>query len=125
VGPLEAERPRSPRGLVWFNAVLETTAVIPCCFIIHFPFLVDFVLRLDRRRVEQLPEGTLLTPIDILGVPFTWLYAIQLALIGLPALIAAVLLWRKPNTGWWFALVVLLMQGLFIATNLACLLLDG
>src|SRR5262245_32910798 len=119
-------RSRAQTLLASFKAVLGVTAVIPCCFFVHFPFLVDQALYYDwLLRLKHLPEDTLLTPLDLYGVPFGVMYGVQFALIGLPALTAAIGVWKNWAWGWWLAAAVLISQGLFLAANLGCLLLMG
>jgi len=116
---------RGSRLLIWFNFGLGTAALVPCCFFVHFPFLVDAFDRNTRWRFEGLPDDAKLSPIGILGVPFALMYLIQLLFIGFPAVTAAILLQRGQSRGLGVAVGVLISQWTLVVANATCLFADA
>lgn len=113
------------RFLVWFNLGLGSVSLVPCCFFAHFPFLIDAVQRSMRWRFGGLPDGSVLTPLDMFGVPFALMYVAQLLFVGIPAFVAAAQLRSDGPRGLWLALGVLVSQWTFLVANVTCVFCDG
>jgi hypothetical protein len=103
------------------HAVIAVLTFFPCCFPINFAFLFGEIL--SRTRPEFSQQAV--SPLQEAGVPFAVMWGIQIALIGIPALLASVVGRKRPRLARNFALGVAGGQGLLILANLGCLALNG
>jgi len=115
-------RPRSELLLIWLNLFLGVLCMVPCCFPLQFPVLTGILFEKMR---PDFPEGTKVTPWQLIGLPFMLMYGIQLALVGIPALVAAIAIWRRSPYRWWPAVATPAAQSLLFLANGFALLLYG